>query len=87
MRNSSTSPTFFIAQLADEVKMIPNLSGLKGIRQRYSNIVKRMEEQLVKTFLLKNFEKIEELLNDLYSTYQKDCHEEPYYLQDLLNSF
>lgn len=52
----STSPTFFIAQLADEVKMIPNLVDLKGIRQRYSNIVKRMEEQLVKTFLLKNFE-------------------------------
>lgn len=25
-------------------------------------------------------EKIEQLLNDLYSTYQKDCHEEPYYV-------
>lgn len=55
--DKSTSPTFFIAELVEREKMTPIASDLKGIRDRYSKIVKNISNKLSDTFILKNFMK------------------------------
>lgn len=52
----STSPTFFLAALKDKIKLIPSYNDLSGIRKRYSNIVDKINKELQKTFILKDFE-------------------------------
>ena len=59
MIDQATSPTFFLAESLEKIKKMPSPpNDIKGIRQRYSGLVKRIIEDIGKDIVIEKFRTI-----------------------------